>query len=56
MIIYNDKARLHWKLAIVEDLIQGKDGYVHAANIRMGNHRTSCPIAKLYPLETSDCS
>jgi len=41
VIIHDDKARLYWKLAIVEDLIQGKDGYVRAANIRMANLQTS---------------
>jgi len=41
VIVHDDKARLHWKLAIVEDLIKGEDGFVRAANIRMGNHRMS---------------
>ena len=54
VIVHDDKARLHWRLAIVEDLIQGRDGHVRAANIRMGNHRTSRPIVKLYPLEVSN--
>ena len=38
----------------MEDLIQGRDGHVRAANVRMGNHRTSRPIVKLYPLEVSN--
>ena len=54
VIVHDEKARLYWKLAIVEDLIQGKDGYIRAANIRIGNHRTSRPIVKLYPLEVSN--
>jgi len=52
VIVHDGKARLHWKLAIVEDLIKGEDDFVHAAN--MGNHRISCPIVKLYPLEVSN--
>ena len=56
VIVHDDTARLHWKLAIVEELIKGKDGYVRAANIRMGNYRTSRPIVKLYPLEVSNAN
>ena len=52
MIVHDDKARLYWQLAIVEDLIRGKDGC--AANIRMGNCRTLCLIVKPYPLEVSN--
>jgi len=37
----------------VEKLILGKDNLIHAAHIRMGSYRTSCPIVKLYPLEVS---
>ena len=59
VIVHDEKARLHWKLAIAEDLIKGRDDYVRAANIRMCNLRTSCPILsfgslKLWQLRTSD--
>ena len=40
-------------MAVVEQLIQGKDGYTRAANIRYNGGRTNQPIAKLYPLELS---
>ena len=33
VIVHDNKARLHWKLANAEDLIRGKGGYVCAANI-----------------------
>ena len=56
MIVHDDTARLHWKLATVEEVIEGKDGYVRAANIRMENYRMSHPIVKLYPLEVSNAN
>ena len=52
VIVHDDnKPRLQWKLAIVEDLIKGKDGEVRAAHIRTSNYTTTRPISKLYPLE-----
>ena len=48
--------RLQWRLAVVEDLIKGKDGQVRAAHIRTSNHKTTRPVAKLYPMEVhSEC-
>ena len=38
-------------MAVVEQLIQGADGYTRAANIRYSGGTTNRPIAKLYPLE-----
>ena len=38
-------------MAVVEQLIWGKDGYARAENIRYSEGRTNRPIAKLYPLE-----
>ena len=54
MIIHEDnKPRLQWRLAVVEGLIEGKDGQIHAAHtcIRTSNHKKTRPVAKLYPLE-----
>ena len=56
VIVLDNKVIIYWRLAIVEDLIQGRDGHVRAANIKMGNLRTSRPIVKLYPLEVSNFS
>ena len=53
VLIHDDKPRLKWKLAIIEDLLMGNDGFVRAANVRIGNYVTSRPISKLYPLEVS---
>ena len=52
MIVHEDnKPRLQWRLAVIEDLIEGKDGQARAAHIRTSNHKTTRPVAKLYPLE-----
>ena len=36
---------------MVEDLIEGNNGLVRAAHIKMSNSRTTRPIVKLYLLE-----
>ena len=42
VIVHNDnKLRLQWKPAIVEDLMMGKDGQVHTAHIRTSNCSTT---------------
>ena len=42
VIVHEDnKPRLQWRLAIVEDLIKGKDGQVRAAHIRTSIHKTT---------------
>jgi len=52
VIVHDDnKPRLQWKLAMVEDLIKGMDGQVRAAHIRTSNYSTTRPVSKLYPLE-----
>ena len=53
VLIHDDIPRLKWKMAVVEQLIQGRDGYTRAANIRYNGGRTNRPITKLYPLELS---
>ena len=53
VVVHDDKLRLQWRLAIVEELIRGRDNLVRTAHIRMGNYRTTRPIVKLYPLEVS---
>ena len=40
VIVHDDKSRLYRRLAFVEDLIEGKDGLVQAAHIRMNNYCT----------------
>ena len=53
VLIHNDGHRLHWRLGIVDSLIQGNDGLVRAVNVRTNNRVTSRPISRLYPLEVS---
>ena len=53
VVVHDDKSRLHWRLAVVEDLIEGKDGLVRAAHIWMDKLKTTRPVVKLYPLEVS---
>ena len=54
VIVHDEKARMQWKLALVEGIIKGGDNLVHATHIRIGSYRTTHPIVKLYPLEVSD--
>ena len=53
VLIHDDIPRAKWKMAVVEQLIQRRDGYTRAANIRYNGGKTNRPIAKLYPLEVS---
>ena len=53
VLVHDDIPRARWKMAVVEQLIRGKDGYARAANIRYSEGKTNRPIAKLYPLELS---
>ncbi|XP_071132833.1 uncharacterized protein [Mytilus edulis] len=49
--IHDEKPRIGWKTAIVEDLVKGNDGHVRSAVVRTKNGITNRPIVKLYPLE-----
>ena len=42
-----------WKLAIITELINGNNGLVRAAKIRMNEIETTRPIVKIYPLEVT---
>ena len=53
VLIHNDGPRLHWRLGVMDSLIQGNDGLVHAVNVKTNNRVTSQPISRLYPLEVS---
>ncbi|XP_062590223.1 uncharacterized protein LOC134251820 [Saccostrea cucullata] len=52
--IHEEKPRIMWKLAVVEELIQGRDGFVRAATLRTKNGLTNRPIVKLYPIEVNE--
>ena len=53
ILVHNDVPRLHWRLAVVEELIKGLDGIARAANIWTSTGRTNRPVVKLFPLELS---
>ncbi|CAG2249007.1 unnamed protein product [Mytilus edulis] len=52
--VHDDKPRIKWKTAVVEEVVTGNDGLVRSAIIRTNSGRTSRPIVKLYPLEINE--
>ena len=54
VLIHDDTPQMTWRLAVVEELIEGMDGLTRAAKIRTKHRRTNRPIAKLYPLEVNE--
>ena len=58
-MVYEDgKKRNQWKMAVLEELIRGRDGVVRGARVRKmgrGKHtRISRPIQRLYPIEVKN--
>ena len=53
VLVYDEGPRSSWKLAVIEDLIRGGDGFVRAAHIRTSTGYTNRPVSKLYPLEVT---
>ena len=53
VLIHDDSPRASWKMAVIENLIKGNDGYVWVAEVRTSSVETNQPISKLYPLEIS---
>jgi len=53
VLIHDDKPRIDWRLAVIEDMIPGNDGLIRAANVRTSTGKTNRPITKLYPLEVN---
>ena len=52
VLVEEDGPRRHWPMAVVEELIQGRDGTPRAAYIRTSNsHLTRRPFQRLYLLE-----
>ena len=49
VLVHDDGTRINWKLAIVEKLLPGRDGLLHAVIIHTQGGTTNRPIAKLYP-------
>ena len=53
--IHDDGPRIMWKLAVVKELVQRRDGFVRAATLRTKHGLTNRPISKLYPMEVNEC-
>ena len=53
VLVHDDTPKVNWKLAVIQQVIKGKDGLIRAANIRTANGITNRPITKLYPLEVT---
>ncbi|XP_006811861.1 uncharacterized protein LOC100373153 [Saccoglossus kowalevskii] len=52
VLVHNDiDHRIKWPIAVVEELVYGRDKLVRSAFIRTNNGRTNRSINKLYPLE-----
>ena len=51
VIIHDEAHCTMWKIAVVNDLITGRDGIVRAATLCTANGITNRPICKSYPLE-----
>ena len=51
MLVHDNSPRVNWKLAVVESLVEGNDGFVRSATVRTAHGVTNRPVAKLYPLE-----
>jgi len=56
VLVHDDCPRINWKMAVVEDLVTGKDGKVHSATICTRSGVTNRPVMKFYPLEVTDKS
>ena len=59
VIVYEDGVKRNsWKMAIIEDLIQGKDNQVRGAKVRVITKgkvvRLNRPVQMLYPLEVRE--
>ncbi len=51
VIIHDEDPCLKWKLVVIEEITQGRDGQVRSSIMKTSNITTFCPVAKLYPLE-----
>ena len=59
VLVYEDGAKRNsWKMAVIEDLIQGKDNQVRGAKVRVITKgkvvRLNRPVQMLYPLEVRE--
>ena len=53
VLVHDDILKVNWKIAVIQQVIKGKDGLIRAANICTAKGVTNHPIMKLYPLEVT---
>lgn len=51
--IHDNKPRVLWKLAVVDEVVRGRDNLIRSAKLRTKDGMTNRPITKLYPLEVT---
>ena len=49
VLIHDDVLRINRRLAMIEEVLTGKDGLVQATKLRTASGRTNRPITRLYP-------
>ncbi|XP_044180979.1 uncharacterized protein LOC122962128 [Acropora millepora] len=55
VLIQENLPRSRWRLALVEKLIEGRDGCCRAAQVKLANgNRIQRPLQLLFPLEVQD--
>ena len=54
VLIHDNTPRIQWKLAIIEEINKGEDGFIRSANVKTSTGKTNRPITKLYPLEVKE--
>lgn len=54
LVASDNVKRIAWPLAVILELIPGKDGHVRVARLRTQNGIYIRPVQRLYPLEISD--
>ena len=55
VLIYENLSRSPWRLALVAKLIEGRDGWCRAAQVKLANgNRIQRPSQLLFPLEVQD--
>ena len=50
-LVHDNIPRVHWKLAVIKEVVKGKDGLIRSAVICSANGATNRPITNLYPME-----
>ena len=52
----DNKKRQEWPMAMITELLPGRDGVVRVVRVKCGNHLLLRPVQRLYPLEVASTS